>query len=169
MAETLAAEIAGVVVGASTLVATVVIALAVFRGTKALAKMQLQHDQRIAWMELDFHALENDALLEVVDKLLHPDDIDATLPERRKRWACYLLRNPLESMYLGVRAGLADCEATSMASVRASLGALVRDDVFMKMIDTYTPDPAFVELCHDLRNDYERQAVSAAAGSPQPT
>lgn len=165
MAEPSATEIAGVILDVSILVATVVVALAVFRGTKALAKMQLQHDQRIAWMELDFHALENDAVLEVIDKLLHPDDLDATLARRRKRWACYLLRNPLESMYLGAKAGLADCEATSLASVRASLGALVRDDVFMEMIDTYTADPDFVALCHDLRKDYERRVRSVAPES----
>ncbi|MET9312514.1 hypothetical protein ABZX12_11850 [Kribbella sp. NPDC003505] len=151
-------EIIGRLLDVSSLIATVVVALAVYRGTKTLARIQLQHEQRIAWMELDFHVLENDESLKVVDELLHPDDANATIARRRKRWICYLLRNPLESTYLGVRAGLANCEKTSMASLRASLAPLVHDELFMEMIERYTPDPAFVTLCHRLRDEQRAQA-----------
>lgn len=165
MTDSIGMQILERLLDASSLIASVVIAFAVYRGTKTFARMQLQHDQRTAWMDLDFHVLENDHVLEVVDQLLHPDDPGATLSRRRKRWICYLLRNPLESMYLGAQAGLVNCEETSMASLRASLKALVRDDMFMEMIDTYTPDPGFVALCHELRN--ELQIESKAPEAPQ--
>jgi len=77
----------GHIVTALTLLATVGIAFAVGRASKRSAVLQTEGLLRSSWIALDQAVLQDDRLLEIKDCLLHPDDDQASIEERRFRWA----------------------------------------------------------------------------------
>jgi len=151
-------------------VAVVAVAVFVHRATAAANRVagdherysaQIEFDRELknSWMSVDTEALASDEALKVFDELLHPEAAgSASIEERRRRWASYLLLNVLALSWSGIQKGLADSNA--VASLERSLRAAVQDDTFFYIARHYPYEPGFVALCEQLRNG--SSAVSAA-------
>ena len=86
-------------------VAVVAVAVFVHRATTAAQrlavsreqfaeKMEFDRELKNAWIAVDSEALASDEALKVFDDLLHPEEArGASIEERRRRWASYLLLN----------------------------------------------------------------------------
>jgi hypothetical protein len=153
----------GNAIAAANLAASILVAIVVYKGSRLIGMLQIEREIRVAWMTVDQQALQCDEILECMDRLLHPGDDDLAIETRRKRWICYMLRNPLENMYMSIEAGLVRDSERSLASLKASLRPLVRDDSFLTLVNNYTSDPHFVKLCQSMRREMEDEDGRPAA------
>jgi hypothetical protein len=84
-----------------TLIATIVLTVFVYKGTKTIASIEHSRSIRDAWLTIDSIALSNNEMLVVADDLMsnfkHTDEID----QKQKRWFALMVFNILISIFEG--------------------------------------------------------------------
>lgn len=153
MTEPTSTDIFGALINLLTLMTTLAIAIVVHRAARRLAILETEGKVRSAWLSVDIATLGDDRLLEIMDRLFHPDEENVPIETKRKRWACYLLRNPLEYQYINAERHYLQDEERSRRSVEHSLRPLVNDPVFSDLVSEYTNYGPFVRLCQRLRTE----------------
>jgi hypothetical protein len=131
------------------LLATATVAVLVYLTTQRFSRLQVERELRSTWITVDQEALASDESLQLMDDLLHPEDRDISIDDKRRRWVCYMLRNPLENMFQADTTGKFR-RKKPRPSLATSLAPLVRDDMFMSLVDNYSPH-GFREFCHQVK------------------
>lgn len=144
-----------------TVVATASIGFGAFLLSKTLSRVEFSRDLKSSWLQVDNLALSNPEALDALDALLHPEAVDAPLEEKRKRWACYMLNNPLSTAVVGKKSGF--MSDAMEAGTEEALSVLVADPMFYRLVQSYAYEPEYKKKCGDLKASYDAHPTEPEA------
>lgn len=153
------AEWINVFVGVLNAALTALIAYAVSRAGRRVARLEQDRAIKDAWVQVDQAALANEVDLKLLDGLLHPDDPEAGIEARRKRWLAYMILNPVDAAWSAAQAG--HMPDGTLDSSEATMRALVRDDAVYELIRTFVYNRPFRDRCAELRAQWLAQQDAA--------
>lgn len=139
----------GVLVAAVNVVVTLYIAYTVKRAGRNVVRMEQDRGIKDAWIEVDQAALACDEDLELLDRMIHPDQHGQNRLAKRKRWLAYMVLNPLEAAWTSAKEG--NMQAGALASSEKTMAALVRDPEVFSLIEGFVYGSHFRQRCMALR------------------
>lgn len=156
-------------IGALAAVAAGVIGLITFFVTRRFSALQSEREIRRTWMDFDLKLLDDNAILTLVDNKLNRSAVADTIENRRWRWICYAVRNPLENYYMSIKRqqvwlpNRRICRSPKFPALVSILTPLVCDKEFMDIVGDFSADPEFKRLCERVSKHVYCQARRATA------
>ena len=152
------AEWVNVFVGLMNAALTALIAYVVSRAGRRVARLEQDRAIKEAWVQVDQAALASDVDLQLLDRLLHPDEAEVDPETRRKRWLAYMILNPVDAAWSAALAG--HMPEGTLDSSEATMRALVRDDTVYDLIRTFVYNKPFRARCAELRSEWQAQQAA---------
>jgi hypothetical protein len=134
------------------LLATIVIPVAIYWGTKKIAKLQYDKSIRDFWMTIDSLALQNPALLEIADRLMDPASTDTPLAERQKKWFAYMVLNVVACCYFAAKHDLTESRGATLRCAEDLATPLVLDESVFRLTQGFGNEPEFSAFCRAVRD-----------------
>lgn len=155
-------DLLSLIISVLSLVSSIAIALILYSASKKIEIQGFSNTLRDCWIQTDSLVLSNDMLLTEMDYLLHPDQRDSTIAEKRRRWLSYLIANTLSVNYNGIKHNLLPDPKASEDSLIRSLEGLTRHKEFMDIVD-YFYEKDFRDLCYNIHKRQKRDIEKTEA------
>jgi hypothetical protein len=145
------AGVAQAIVAVATLVATVVVSVLVYIGTRKIARIEHDRGVRESWNTIDALALSDPSVLRLIEEILPaPGSSARDIEMARRKWLAYMLLNTLSSTYNGATRGLTRSKSDALSVCEYHVAALVRhDDIFALTQEGYSD--SFAAFCKRVR------------------
>ncbi len=148
-----AVEIVQIYLAGLQVIATVLIALVLFRQAEKLKRIETTGHVQASYNVLNSIALENPENLKILDSFGRPDTND-TEETRRKRWCAFVWLVALQEVHFSVTSRLLD-RRYGEQSLRQQLEIILKDDLVYWLVRNRGFDPGYVDRCTRIRTGVE--------------
>jgi hypothetical protein len=148
------AGVAQAVIAFLTLVVTAVVTVLVYRGTRAIARIEHDRGIRDAWNAIDAIALADEDMLRVAEELMpDPGGGPRATAGARRKWFAFMILNALSSTYSAASRKGMRSRPDALETCAYHVGVLVKhDDIYVLTQEGYSA--AFATFCRGIK---ERQ------------
>ena len=140
-------------VGLLQVLATMTIALVVYRQTTRLKRIEMAKQLNDAYNLVTTIALSRDENLVALDSIGR-ESVDEPIEVRRKRWCAFVWLVALENTYMMNKHQLVDVRYADQA-LKHQLELILADKQIFDIICERGYEPAFVEYCREIRQNIE--------------